>query len=808
MSGTAARRGKAAGPAFVYLAASVVFTWPVAWQPDGGVPAPYGPADPYLNLWAIGWTLGTLATDPTALLDGRVFDANIFHPADLTLAYSDHLILPSVVAAPVYALTGSLAATYNGILVLSLAASGLAMHLLARSLTGSVAGAYAAGLAWAFSSYRLAHLGHLQLQGLYFLPLAVLFAHRLIARQRWRDALGLGLAAALQAIVSVYYGVIGAVGLLVVIVALMGATGGRRGGVVAMRLAGAALVGAVTIAPFVWPYVQLQRQEGFARLPVEASRHAATPLAYLSVAASNAVYGRAGWLRFEDDVERQLFPGLAVVGLALVGIGHAWKTGARPAAIAMCAVGVTGLALSFGPEGLGSIYTFLHQEVFGFQAIRAPARFAVLVSLALSVLAAFGMRALASAAPSRSSSLVVPSLAVGLLCVESASAPRPLTPVPRPTSAVGGWLAAAPEPGAVVYLPLDVDAGDAAIMIESLEHRRPIVNGYSGQRPRYFTAIAGALASFPSSEAVWTLRDLNVRFIVAGTRIDTAGWPLVTRAELAGAGPRDAPQYVYEVRWDEESAARLAAPAGPDPPVPGPIPFGVGERAVYSVDWSGGGGRLSAGTVVLDVSAVEGRVADTSGTMAITGRYRFTATAETAAWIEPLFEARDEFVTVATADLFPLVHERHLREGRRVVDTRVEFDLDDSAIRIVDAQGTGGGLGFRVARESRDALTTFYFVRTLLDRLDAPLRLPLVDAGRQYILELGPRRAERIDWRGTTVDAWRIEPVLTPRLVRRAPPEIRLWLSRDGRAIPLVVEVSAGFGAVVMTLDSYRSGGS
>ncbi len=68
-----------------------------------------------------------------------------------------------------------------------------------------------AGLAWACWPYRTAHLLHLQLQSLYFLPLALLVLHRVAAARRWRDAVWLGVLAALQAISSVYYGVMSAI---------------------------------------------------------------------------------------------------------------------------------------------------------------------------------------------------------------------------------------------------------------------------------------------------------------------------------------------------------------------------------------------------------------------------------------------------------------------------------------------------------------------------------------------------------------------------------------------------------------------
>src|ERR687889_2640266 len=118
---------------FVYVAAAVLYTWPLVLHPASQLAAPIGAGDPFLNLWILGWGMQTVLREPTALLSGRVFDANIFHPADATLAYSDHLLLQSAVLSPVYAATGNLALCYNVLFFGSLVASALAMHAFVRA---------------------------------------------------------------------------------------------------------------------------------------------------------------------------------------------------------------------------------------------------------------------------------------------------------------------------------------------------------------------------------------------------------------------------------------------------------------------------------------------------------------------------------------------------------------------------------------------------------------------------------------------------------------------------------------------------
>jgi hypothetical protein len=119
-------------PLLVYTIAAVVLTFPLVLSLTTRLGALQGPGDPYLNLWILGWGLRAWTSDPLSVFDGRVFNANIFFPAEGTLAYSDHFLLQALALSPIYALTGNVVLCYNLLLLASVALSGLAMHLLAR----------------------------------------------------------------------------------------------------------------------------------------------------------------------------------------------------------------------------------------------------------------------------------------------------------------------------------------------------------------------------------------------------------------------------------------------------------------------------------------------------------------------------------------------------------------------------------------------------------------------------------------------------------------------------------------------------
>lgn len=67
----------------------------------------------------------------------QVFEANIFYPEHLTLAYSEAMLVQGVFAMPVLALGGSAVLAYNVSLLAGLTLTGWAFCLLLHRWTGS-----------------------------------------------------------------------------------------------------------------------------------------------------------------------------------------------------------------------------------------------------------------------------------------------------------------------------------------------------------------------------------------------------------------------------------------------------------------------------------------------------------------------------------------------------------------------------------------------------------------------------------------------------------------------------------------------
>ncbi len=792
------------GTLALYCIAAIAATWPLAIRWRSLLGAPQGAGDPYLNLFTLGWDLRQLFLAPASWIDGRVFDAPIFHPARQALAFTDHLLLQALLVSPVYAITGDPVACYNVLFIASLAASAWAMWWYLRQVLDDRLGPVVGGLVWGFCAYRFSHVLHLQLQPLYFLPLAFGALHRVVARRRWQDGGWLGLWYGLTAVSSAYYAVIGAVGLAAGGLALVAAAGRVKLPRLIVPIVLGGLVAALLVLPVLVPYLQVQQREGVVRTMDEASRHAATLRSFVSEPpwrpAPLAPIGRT-----EED---GLLPGWAALALAALAWVRLVRHRRQPLLWTWAAVAFTGFLLSLGPEGVRGVYAWAHRWVFGFQAVRAPARFGVLVSFGVAAAAAFAVAAGRRQAGNRGMRALVLGLSA-IVAVEALTWRVPYVAAPDFDTPVAAWLRDADGPGPVAFVPLPEDRAATPLMLGALVHGRPIVNGYSGQRPAFAGAVASALGTFPSADAVWTLHDLGVRFVVSGEDGLDRQWPLIRRASLPAVAS-GGQQVIYELADEATVLAAVGAPSAAAAPSPGMPGFEQGEVSRYDVFWDGAGTQVSAGTIEIAVLAASGDDQRLPGWLPADARARVRHEARvslaTAPWVARFFEARDVFRTFTDAEFRPIVHLREIREGRRRVDQTVLHDGAGGVVRIVppDAAHVEAGPGFRAPRDHRDPLSAYLLVRTLSLAPGMEIAIPVNDMGRNLTLKSGPLQAETIEWRGSRVPTLRMQPALVQRLPRRAPPEIDLWLSADGRRLPLRIDVAAGFGRVRVELVETR----
>jgi hypothetical protein len=498
MSGTSRRIAEPAAVVAAYIVLTSAMMWPmVRHLADVAVPH----QDVYFNMWRLHWVAHALAVSPRNL-----FNANVFYPEPRTLLFSDAMLVEGVTAAPFVWFGVRPVLVHNLMLLGAIVGSAAATFALVRHLTGSRGGALLAGTIFAFAPYRFEHMMHMELQWTVWIPLAFLAMQRTFEHGRMRDGLATGVAVVLQMFSSIYYGLF-LVALLTVGGALlqMGRPWREMRRAILPLVAGA-LVAAALVGLYARPYLRARDRVG-ERPTGEVRMFAARPSDYLVSAQGNWFYGQ--WQK-RGESERRLFPGGVAVLLTAVALLLRRPT----ALIIVCALSaVAAFEASLGLRGYS--YSFLHEHVNAFHALRAPARLGIFVVFFVAVLAGFGYTFLAAALRARYRALLVGVLMTLVLAeyftrVELVTYANTPPPVYR--------LLATQPPGVVAEFPMplpnQLPGRDPQYEYFSIFHWKPLVNGYSGFYPPTYLRRLLDVRRFPEPFSLRALRRDGVRYLL------------------------------------------------------------------------------------------------------------------------------------------------------------------------------------------------------------------------------------------------------------------------------------------------------
>jgi len=368
----------------------------------------------------------------------------------------------------------------------------------------------------------------------------------------------LGIALAGQALACAYYGIFA--GLMVSYGVLFFAARRRLWRVPAFWTAvaiGIATV-CVLVLPVILPYLELQRDSGFARSLEDARRYSATWQSYLASPAHGhgpllRLARRLGW-----RIGEVLFPGVLTLVLGGTGVALTWRSNQphppggddRETVLLYGSLGVLAVWASFGPAA--GLYTVLYRAVPLFTFLRAPSRFGLLFAFALALFTSIALKRLLPYAGRRS--LLAPCAIATLAIAELNVVPFPWERA-LPVSTNYRVLAAMPR-GAVAEFPFYGERIayplHAQYMVLSTTHWMPLVNGYSDHIPADFREAAFVLDSFPSNDTFAVLQKRRVRYIgihwdMYGPRADDVRSKLKEFARYLRPLGTDATMTLYEI---------------------------------------------------------------------------------------------------------------------------------------------------------------------------------------------------------------------------------------------------------------------
>jgi hypothetical protein len=449
----------------------------------------------------------------------------LYYPYGADLYFHTLNFLPGALAAPITG-TAGLAAAYNTIVLAGFVLSGYGMYRLTRYAFGEdvqftapaseddgvvAAAAFVAGAIFMCSSYRFAHLrGHLDLVSTASLPFCAWFLLKTRGEPGMRNAIAAGLLLTATLLTNASY--FAFLAIFAVIVALQTAWSQAAGWPRSLARLGSALaISAISALPVLIPMIVLGRVEGRTPNPgYDIAQFSADLAAFVIPSPLHPIWGRftadvyRGLSSREGGIEVVVFIGFAALALAIVG-----AVSSRTLRSRWLPIGAAFLLLALGP----SVHLFGHavpwpSALLPYRWIsnlpygdiaRVPARFDVMVTMVVAVLAAGGLVRM-----SRGRAMMAASIATALVLLENAILPLPLgsLDVPRYYER----LHAAEFSGGVLEVPI---ADDPAVypqrMLYQTVHEHPVFGGYlaRGLPPLAFDGVPGF------SQLKTRSRDLN-----------------------------------------------------------------------------------------------------------------------------------------------------------------------------------------------------------------------------------------------------------------------------------------------------------
>jgi F5/8 type C domain len=296
-----------AGILCVYLALAAVYTHPVLQHSHDRIAN--DPYDPILNTSILWWNATTVPfTD-------RWWSPPHFYPAKDVAAFTENLVGVSVLASPVFWLTGNALAAYNLSFFLTWPLSAFAAYLLAFVLTRRHDAAFLAGLSFGFTPYRTAELGHIQMLSVYWIPLCLVALHRFLETRRGGWLILFAAAWILQALANGYFIFFGAVLIGLWIVYYCSTRDTWRA---VPAIAVTCVLANLALVPVLLKYHAVHQQYGLRRVLSEVQWFSAPASAWFEV--SSVVWF---WSRLLPDSKDNLFPGVTAVFIVLVAL---WRS--------------------------------------------------------------------------------------------------------------------------------------------------------------------------------------------------------------------------------------------------------------------------------------------------------------------------------------------------------------------------------------------------------------------------------------------------------------------------------------------------
>lgn len=351
----------------------------------------------------------------------KYFDAGQFYPYPFSLAFSEHLFIPSIIFTIIYSFTNSVVFSTNTLFILSLLLSFLTSFLVIYYFLKDKICSTIGALTFTFNPLTFAHFnGHFHLLSKYFLPPLFLFGYFFLIKPNLKNSVFFLGFFTLNALSSVYFGIFSAVVMLILLsVYLIGHLISRNYKYILNLFKFGLLL--IIFLPlmlyFYLPYLEFSDKEHVVRPFSEIVYYSARLIDWISPHPNSLVYGEfyqnmAGFRNPRDEnnnfnySEHTLFTNIIPTILFILGIifsikylGSRHQLVNKSAVFYFSAIAFISFVFCFGPlftgwnNQNGSFklpYFFLYKILPILSAIRVPSRFEFIFYVPFSLFVSLG----------------------------------------------------------------------------------------------------------------------------------------------------------------------------------------------------------------------------------------------------------------------------------------------------------------------------------------------------------------------------------------------------------------------------------
>lgn len=417
---------------FIATTLSVIITWPFAkhmtnYYPDQGD-------------YALGGSV--LWYNQESIKSGKIFDTQEyftgyqFYPQPLTLAFSNNMVVPSLIFAPIFWLTQNLILSVNLFalltLILSFITSYYAINYFAKNPAASLVGA----AIFTFNPQAMTRFPHhLDVMNRYFIPLVFLFGYQYLNKPTFKSAFLFFLTFTLNGLSVTYYLIFSLILLPLAALPFLWKNYVQSNWEYFKKLFRLSLIGLIFL-PLFWyfnmPYMEFSQKEGAVRSVESASFFSARIFDWFVPGPDNLVYSSLtnavepfrspkddrGILNYE---EHTLFVNFLPLVLFILGWRIFQKQTFNKAYFYIILGG--SFIFTFGAYFMGNgdkplfpmPLNLFYQFLPFLQGIRGATRFEFVMFLPFAIIAAFGVTRLLKKSTKYQIGLVIVLLAIIIL---------------------------------------------------------------------------------------------------------------------------------------------------------------------------------------------------------------------------------------------------------------------------------------------------------------------------------------------------------------------------------------------------------